>query len=82
MAEVARVLRPGGIFVGTTVMKAGAGIGKVLGDDVVRPLNNARSRSLLLAVTLHRSARPCPISLHIACFVRGGSALGCHVSWC
>lgn len=55
-------------------MKAGAGIGEVLGDDVVRPLNNARSRSPLFAVILHRSARPCAVSLHIACFMRGGSS--------
>ncbi len=44
MAEVARVLRPGGVFVGTTVMKVGAGLGEVLGDDVVRPLANVRRR--------------------------------------
>jgi hypothetical protein len=44
MAEVARVLRPGGVFVGTTVMKVGAGLGEVLGDDVVRPLASVRRR--------------------------------------
>ncbi|KAK9832085.1 hypothetical protein WJX81_005261 [Elliptochloris bilobata] len=40
MSEIARVLRPGGVFVGTTIMKVGAGLGEVLGDDVVRPLAN------------------------------------------
>ena len=77
------MLRPGGIFVGTTVMKAGAGIGEVLGDDVVRPLNNACSRSLLFAVVLHGSARLRALSActsPASCVV--AEALGCHVYWC
>ncbi len=38
MAEISRVLRPGGVFVGTTFMGALAPLGEVLGEDVVRPV--------------------------------------------
>lgn len=39
MAEISRVLKPGGVFVGSTFMVPTAPIGQVLGDDLVRPLN-------------------------------------------
>mmetsp|Transcript_5371 Transcript_5371/g.14464 ORF Transcript_5371/g.14464 Transcript_5371/m.14464 type:complete len:351 (-) Transcript_5371:679-1731(-) len=39
LAEISRVLAPGGIFVGTTFMVPSAPLGQVLGDDLVRPLN-------------------------------------------
>lgn len=38
MAEISRVLRPGGVFVGTTFLKVLSPLGQVLGDDTVRPL--------------------------------------------
>ncbi|KAF5826430.1 S-adenosyl-L-methionine-dependent methyltransferase [Dunaliella salina] len=39
MAEISRVLAPGGIFVASTFLVPSAPLGQVLGDDVVRPLN-------------------------------------------
>lgn len=39
MAEISRVLAPGGVFVASTFLKAAAPLGQILGDDVVRPLN-------------------------------------------
>ena len=38
-AEISRVLRPGGVLVASTFLKVAAPLGAVLGDDVVRPLN-------------------------------------------
>lgn len=38
LAEVSRVLRPGGVFVASTFLKFTAPLGDLLGDDVVRPL--------------------------------------------
>lgn len=39
LAEIARVLRPGGVFVASTFLVAGAPLGQILGDDsLVRPL--------------------------------------------
>lgn len=42
MAEVARVLRPGGVFVASTFLTATAPLGAVLGDSLVRPLSQVR----------------------------------------
>ncbi|KAJ9516139.1 hypothetical protein QJQ45_024567, partial [Haematococcus lacustris] len=39
LAEISRVLAPGGVFVGTTFMVAAAPLGAVVGDSLVRPLN-------------------------------------------
>lgn len=39
LAEISRVLRPGGVFVASTFLKAAAPLGAILGDDAVRPLN-------------------------------------------
>ena len=41
-AEISRVLRPGGVFVASTFLKVAAPLGAVLGDDVVRPLNQVQ----------------------------------------
>lgn len=39
-AEISRVLKPGGIFVGSTFLKVSAPLGQILNnDDLVRPLN-------------------------------------------
>jgi hypothetical protein len=38
LAEISRVLAPGGVFVATTFLTATAPLGQVLGDDAVRPL--------------------------------------------
>ncbi len=38
MAEVARVLRPGGVFVASTFLTAVAPLGQLLGDELVQPL--------------------------------------------
>ncbi|EIE18993.1 S-adenosyl-L-methionine-dependent methyltransferase [Coccomyxa subellipsoidea C-169] len=41
VAEISRVLRPGGVFVGSTFLKASAPLGQLLNnDDLVRPLNS------------------------------------------
>ncbi|MEW5309021.1 MAG: hypothetical protein WDW38_000934 [Sanguina aurantia] len=40
LAEISRVLKPGGVLVGTTFMKPAAPLGELLGnDELVRPLN-------------------------------------------
>lgn len=40
VAEISRVLKPGGIFIGSTFLKASAPLGQLLNnDDLVRPLN-------------------------------------------
>ncbi|BDA49132.1 probable malonyl-[acyl-carrier protein] O-methyltransferase at C-terminar half [Coccomyxa sp. Obi] len=39
-AEISRVLKPGGVFVGSTFLKVSAPLGQILNnDDLVRPLN-------------------------------------------
>ena len=43
MAEISRVLRPGGVFVASTFLAAAAPLGEILGDDLVRPLNQVRA---------------------------------------
>lgn len=42
LAEISRVLRPGGVLVGSTFMSPLAPLGEVLGDDNVRPLVQVR----------------------------------------
>lgn len=43
MAEISRVLAPGGVFVASTFLAAAAPLGQLLGnDDLVRPLNQVR----------------------------------------
>jgi len=37
-AEISRVLRPGGVFVGSTFLNSFAPLGELLGDETVRPL--------------------------------------------
>ncbi|GFH16386.1 methyltransf_11 domain-containing protein, partial [Haematococcus lacustris] len=44
LAEISRVLAPGGVFVGTTFMVAAAPLGAVVGDSLVRPLNQLDKR--------------------------------------
>jgi SAM-dependent methyltransferase len=40
VAEISRVLKPGGVFIGSTFLKASAPLGQLLNnDDLVRPLN-------------------------------------------
>jgi SAM-dependent methyltransferase len=39
LAEISRVLAPGGVFVASTFLVPTAPLGQVLGDEVVRPLN-------------------------------------------
>lgn len=43
MAEISRVLAPGGVFVASTFLKPFAPLGQVVGDNLVRPLNQATS---------------------------------------
>lgn len=38
LAEISRVLRPGGVFVGSTFLTATAPLGAMVGDKLVRPL--------------------------------------------
>ena len=43
LAEISRVLRPGGVFVASTFMVSSAPLGQILGnDDFVRPLKQVR----------------------------------------
>ncbi|KAG2437293.1 hypothetical protein HXX76_005951 [Chlamydomonas incerta] len=39
LAEISRVLAPGGVFVASTFLTASAPLGQVFGDDLVRPLS-------------------------------------------
>jgi SAM-dependent methyltransferase len=39
MAEISRVLAPGGVFVASTFLNALAPLGALVGDDAVRPLS-------------------------------------------
>lgn len=49
VAEISRVLKPGGVFVGSTFLKASAPLGQLLdNDDLVRPLNAVHIPSLAL----------------------------------
>ncbi len=46
MAEISRVLKPGGVFVASTFLVAAAALGQVLqNDELVRPLNQVCSSS-------------------------------------
>ena len=46
LAEISRVLRPGGVFVASTFMVPTAPLGQLLGsDDAVRPLTQVRCSS-------------------------------------
>jgi len=52
LAEISRVLQPGGVFVASTFLSAAAQLGEVLGDDrnlVLRPLRQLESAALLNA---------------------------------
>lgn len=44
MAEISRVLRPGGVFVASTFLTPLAPLGELLGDATVRPLSQVRRR--------------------------------------
>ena len=43
LAEISRVLAPGGVFVASTFMDAGAPLGQIIGDEAVRPLRQVSS---------------------------------------
>jgi ubiquinone/menaquinone biosynthesis C-methylase UbiE len=45
LAEISRVLRPGGVFVASTFLDPTAPLGELLGDDAVLPLARALSAS-------------------------------------
>lgn len=38
VAEISRVLQPGGVFVASTILNPSSGLGSVVGDDTIRPL--------------------------------------------
>ena len=40
MAEISRVLEPGGVFVATTFLKTFSPLGQIFGDSAVQPLND------------------------------------------
>jgi SAM-dependent methyltransferase len=42
MAEISRVLRPGGVFVASTFLNPFAPLGELVGDSIVRPLSQVR----------------------------------------
>lgn len=52
LAEISRVLRPGGVFVASTFLKAAAPLGAILGDDAVRPLNQVPASPVACRHTL------------------------------
>ena len=39
LAEISRVLRPGGVFVASTFLNFTAPLGQLVGDEFVQPLN-------------------------------------------
>lgn len=45
LAEISRVLKPGGVFVASTFLKFTAPLGELLGDDLVRPLSQLEPES-------------------------------------
>jgi len=47
MAEISRVLRPGGVFIGTTFLSAFSPLGEMVGDDVIRPVRSVIDQSPL-----------------------------------
>eukprot|EP00890_Picochlorum_soloecismus_P006793 jgi/Picsp_1/939/NSC_04424-R1_protein len=47
MAEISRVLRPGGIFVGTTFLSAVSPLEELVGNDVIRPVRAVIDQSPL-----------------------------------
>lgn len=53
VAEISRVLKPGGLFVASTFLQSLAPLGQILGDDVVRPLSQARAPSSAEVDTSH-----------------------------
>jgi ubiquinone/menaquinone biosynthesis C-methylase UbiE len=44
MAEISRVLKPGGVFVASTFLTPLAPLGELIGDSTVRPLSQVRVR--------------------------------------
>ena len=38
VAEISRVLKPGGVFVASTILTPSAGIGSIVGDDRIKGL--------------------------------------------
>ena len=42
VAEISRVLRPGGVFVASTILNPSSGIGSIVGDDTIRPIKQVR----------------------------------------
>lgn len=42
MAEISRVLRPGGVFVASTFLTPLAPLGEIIGDQTVRPFSQVR----------------------------------------
>lgn len=53
LAEISRVLAPGGVFVASTFLAAAAPLGQLLGnDDLVRPLNQVIIRPFVFILWL------------------------------
>ncbi len=42
LAEISRVLRPGGVFVASTFLNFAAPLGQLVGDELVQPLSQVR----------------------------------------
>ena len=55
VAEISRVLRPGGVFVASTILNPSSGIGSIVGDDTIRPIKQV---SFLLGLK-HMDLRAC-----------------------
>lgn len=47
MAEISRVLKPGGIFVASTFLTPFAPLGEIIGDSTIRPISQVRPHCLL-----------------------------------
>lgn len=74
LAEVSRVLRPGGVFVASTFLNFAAPLGQLVGDELVQPLSQVRGSRLGVGLSrcvvwflVAGPASPCTVPHFVAC---------------